>query len=71
MTSSVARALTKFPEAFNLNPKIRRQLQSKLANFEDDKGIDWAFAESLAWGTLMLEGYHVRLSGQATISSAP
>jgi 2-oxoglutarate dehydrogenase E1 component len=61
---TVARTLTRFPEDFSLNPKIRRQLQTKLNNFESDKGIDWAFAESLAWGTLMLEGYHVRLSGQ-------
>ena len=61
---TVARALTRIPEDFNLNPKIRRQLQTKLENFEKDAGIDWAFAESLAWGTLMLEGYHVRLSGQ-------
>ncbi|MEX0331646.1 MAG: 2-oxoglutarate dehydrogenase E1 component [Puniceicoccaceae bacterium] len=61
---TVARALTRFPDSFNLNRKILRQLETKLQNFEEDKGIDWAFAESLAWGTLMLEGYHVRLSGQ-------
>jgi 2-oxoglutarate dehydrogenase E1 component len=60
----VARALTRFPGDFNLNPKIHRQLKTKLDNFTSDSGIDWAFAESLAWGTLMLEGYHVRLSGQ-------
>ena len=60
----VAKALTRFPENFNLNPKIRRQLQTKLQNFESDSGIDWAFAESLAWGALMREGFHVRLSGQ-------
>ena len=60
----VARALTRFPENFNLNSKIRRQLQTKLKQFESDSGIDWAFAESLAWGTLMQEGFHVRLSGQ-------
>ena len=63
----VARALTRFPDSFNLNSKIRRQLQTKLKNFKDDKGIDWAFAESLAWGALMLEGYHVRLSGQDSV----
>ncbi|MEX0325213.1 MAG: 2-oxoglutarate dehydrogenase E1 component [Puniceicoccaceae bacterium] len=61
---TVARALTRFPDSFNLNRKILRQLETKLKNFEEDKGIDWAFAESLAWGTLMLEGFHVRLSGQ-------
>ncbi len=61
---TLARDLTRFPDNFNLNPKIRRQLKTKLKLFEDDAGIDWAFAESLAWGTLMQEGYHVRLSGQ-------
>lgn len=65
--STVARSLTRFPEDFNLNPKIRRQLRTKLENFTGDKGIDWAFAESLAWGTLMLEGFHVRLSGQDSV----
>jgi 2-oxoglutarate dehydrogenase E1 component len=64
---SVAKALTSFPEDFSINPKIKRQLASKLKAFQDDKGIDWAFAESLAWGTLMLEGYHVRLSGQDSV----
>ena len=64
---TVAEALTFFPENFNLNPKIRRQLQNKMKLFKEDKGIDWAFAESLAWGTLMLEGYHVRLSGQDSV----
>ena len=60
----VARALTHFPDDFNINSKIKRQLKQKLTNWEQDKGVDWAFAESLAWGTLMLEGQHVRLSGQ-------
>ncbi|MDP0500183.1 MAG: 2-oxoglutarate dehydrogenase E1 component [Verrucomicrobiota bacterium JB022] len=60
----VAEELTRIPDGFNLNPKIKRQLETKLKNYQDDEGIDWAFAESLAWGTLMLEGYHVRLSGQ-------
>ncbi|NBD37495.1 MAG: 2-oxoglutarate dehydrogenase E1 component [Verrucomicrobia bacterium] len=64
---TVAEALTFFPEDFNLNPKIRRQLQSKMKLFKEDNGIDWAFAESLAWGSLMLEGYHVRLSGQDSV----
>jgi 2-oxoglutarate dehydrogenase E1 component len=64
---TVATALTRIPDGFNINPKIRRQLKTKLDNFRKDEGIDWAFAESLAWGTLMLEGYHVRLSGQDSV----
>jgi 2-oxoglutarate dehydrogenase E1 component len=62
--SRVAEALTRFPADFNINPKIRRQLETKLRAFREDSGVDWAFAEALAWGTLMLDGYHVRLSGQ-------
>lgn len=63
----VARALTHFPKEFNINPKIKRQLNAKLKAFEAGEGVDWAFAESLAWGTLMMEGYHVRLSGQDSV----
>lgn len=60
----VIHALTRIPDEFNINPKIKRQLASKLKSYEADEGIDWALAESLAWGTLMMEGHHVRLSGQ-------
>jgi 2-oxoglutarate dehydrogenase E1 component len=63
----VAKALTRFPKDFNINPKIKRQLQTKLKAFENGEGVDWAFAESLAWGTLMMEGYHIRLSGQDSV----
>lgn len=63
----VARALTRFPDDFNINPKIKRQLATKLKAYEEDKGIDWAFAEALAWGTLMMQGKHVRLSGQDSV----
>ncbi len=64
LLSHVARSITRIPDKFNINPKIKRQLKSKLDSFESGNGIDWAFAEALAWGTLMMEGHHVRLSGQ-------
>ncbi|MBT7406676.1 MAG: 2-oxoglutarate dehydrogenase E1 component, partial [Opitutae bacterium] len=60
----VADALTKFPKDFNLNPKIKRQIEAKSKNFKSGRGIDWAMAEQLAFGSLMLEGTPVRLSGQ-------
>ncbi len=62
--AKIARDLLRIPEGFNINPKIKRQLLTKLENFQQDRGIDWAFAEALAWGTLMYEGHNVRLSGQ-------
>jgi 2-oxoglutarate dehydrogenase E1 component len=60
----VVRALTRIPDGFNANPKILRQLATKKEAWEKDTGVDWAFGESLAWGTLILEGTPVRLSGQ-------
>ena len=53
-----------FPEGFNVNKKIKRQLESKIKAFEQNTGIDWGLAESLAFGSLLLEGTPVRISGQ-------
>ncbi len=61
---SVGRALGTVPADFNANPKISRQLDAKLAMFENGQGIDWATGEALAFGTLLLEGHRVRLSGE-------
>lgn len=60
----VMRAITSLPPTLHLNPKIARQLQDKWKGFSGNTGLDWATAESLAWGTLMLEGTSIRLSGQ-------
>jgi 2-oxoglutarate dehydrogenase E1 component len=60
----VGQALAKVPENFNLNRKIKRQLDAKIKMIESGEGIDWATAEALAFGTLLLEGNPVRLSGQ-------
>lgn len=55
---------TRFPEGFNVNRKIVRQMDAKLKAFEDDTGIDWGMGEALAFGTLLLDGTPVRISGQ-------
>ncbi len=60
----VGRALGTVPDGFNANPKITRQLEAKLAMFESGEGIDWATGEALAFGTLLLDGHRVRLSGE-------
>ncbi len=62
--NKAAEALYKLPESFKANPKIARLFKSRAKAYEEDSGIDWGFAEQLAWGTLMLEGTPVRLSGQ-------
>jgi len=60
----VTQALTHVPEQFAMHPKIARQLEARREEFEQRKPLDWAFAEALAFGTLLLEGVPVRLSGQ-------
>lgn len=64
---TVARASIAIPDGFNLHPKLvpffkKREgaLGENALNFQ----VDWAFAETLAFGSLLLEGYPVRLSGQ-------
>jgi 2-oxoglutarate dehydrogenase E1 component len=61
---TVGRALVHVPEGFVLNPKITRQLKAKEQALKTGEGIDWATGEALAFGTLLLEGVPVRLSGQ-------
>ncbi|MGH7084406.1 MAG: thiamine pyrophosphate-dependent enzyme, partial [Acetobacteraceae bacterium] len=60
----VGTALAEVPEDFDLNPKLRRQFAHRRAALESGEGIDWATGEALAFGTLLLEGHRVRLSGE-------
>ncbi len=60
----VGKALASIPEGFNINPKIAKQLEAKRTMVESGEGIDWATAEALAFGSLLLEDTPVRLSGQ-------
>ncbi|WP_299438770.1 2-oxoglutarate dehydrogenase E1 component, partial [uncultured Rhodospira sp.] len=60
----VFKAISTPPDSFDLNTKIARQLKAKAKMLETGEGIDWATAEALAFGTLLLEGHRVRLSGQ-------
>ena len=62
--SRIGKALTTIPEGFHAHKTIARQLQTKAQMFESGDGVDWATAEALAFGTLLEEGYPVRLSGQ-------
>ena len=60
----IGQALTTTPDDFDLNPKIARQLEAKRNAIETGEGIDWATAEALAFGALLLDGHRVRLSGE-------
>jgi len=56
--------LTRVPGNFRINPKIKRFLENRAQAHRDGGPIDWGFGEALAFGTLLLEGTPVRLSGQ-------
>ena len=57
--------ITTVPESFNIHPRVKTfVLDKRRQAFERGEGFDWATAEALAWGSLLLEGKHVRLSGQ-------
>jgi 2-oxoglutarate dehydrogenase E1 component len=60
----VGKALTTLPTAYNTHRTVERLLDSKREMLDTGKNIDWATAEALAFGSLLLEGYPVRLSGQ-------
>ena len=62
--AKVVHALTHTPEGFNVNNKIQRLLDNRAKAFTEGGPIEWSYAESLAWGTLLHEGTPVRLSGQ-------
>ncbi len=60
----VGAALTRLPDSFEPHKTVVRMLEAKAKMIETGEGIDWATAEALAFGTLLTEGYRVRLSGQ-------
>ncbi len=61
---AVGAAVTRVPDGFHLNRKIARQIEQKREALASGEGIDWVTAEALAFGTLLNDGYFVRLSGQ-------
>ena len=61
---AVGHALTSVPDEFTPHPKIKPILTKRQAMMEGRDPIDFAFAELLAFGTVMLDGFRVRLSGQ-------
>lgn len=60
----VAEKIAIVPEGFNVNPKMVNQLGRRAKMGDGSLPIDWAFAEAAAFGSLVIEGTRVRLSGQ-------
>ncbi|MEH6829765.1 2-oxoglutarate dehydrogenase E1 component [Sulfitobacter sp.] len=62
--AEVGTAISTAPEGYPLHKTVARLLEAKAAMLDNGEGFDWATAEALAFGSLLTEGYKVRLSGQ-------
>jgi len=60
----IGEKLSRVPDDFNCHRTIRRFMNNRRKAIETGEGIDWATAEALAFGSLLKEGFPVRLSGQ-------
>ena len=60
----IGKALVTAPQNFVLHKTVARLLETKQEMFDTGQGFDWATAEALVFGSLLTEGYPVRLAGQ-------
>ena len=62
--ADIGAALSRAPDGFPLHKTVTRMLETKKKMFVAGEGFDWATGEALAFGSLLCEGFPVRLSGQ-------
>jgi 2-oxoglutarate dehydrogenase E1 component len=62
----IAQSLLTFPEGFHLYPKLEKILQRRAQMLDPGGAVDWAFAETLAFATILQEGRPIRMTGQDT-----
>ncbi len=61
---SIGKKISTIPKNFNVHKTLKRIFESRFEIFDKRKKIDWSTAESLAFATLLTDGFSVRLSGQ-------
>ncbi|KAJ8606068.1 hypothetical protein MRB53_041223 [Persea americana] len=60
----IGKALSETPSDFNVHKNLKRILATRTKTVSEGKNIDMSTGEALAFGSLVLEGHHVRVSGQ-------
>lgn len=60
----VNESLLQWPQEFTPNPRLAKQLERRRETMGEQGGIEWGHAEALAFGTLLLDGMSVRITGQ-------
>jgi 2-oxoglutarate dehydrogenase E1 component len=63
---ALAGILTKPPAGFTLHPRVSRIVNDRARMYADELPLDWGAAETMAYATLLTEGWDVRLTGQDT-----
>ena len=58
--------LSSVPEGFSMHPKLARQFETRTKMFREEGEVDWALGETMAFGSLLLEGHDLRVAGQDT-----
>ncbi|KAE8691913.1 2-oxoglutarate dehydrogenase, E1 component isoform 3 [Hibiscus syriacus] len=61
---NVGKAITTLPDNFKPHRSVKKVYEQRAQMIETGEGLDWAMGEALAFATLVVEGNHVRLSGQ-------
>ena len=61
---SIGKKAGEVPEGFKLHRQMNKIFKGRVAMAESGTDIDWGLAEAMAFGSLLLEGNHVRLTGQ-------
>ena len=64
LLQDIVKKISTVPAGFNIQPKLERIVKEREAKFTQENRIDFALAEALAFGSLLLEGTHIRLSGE-------
>jgi 2-oxoglutarate dehydrogenase E1 component len=64
--AEITDALIRVPDGFHVHPKIAKLLEQRAEMGYGKRAVDYGFAEALAFGSLLLEGNPVRLTGQDT-----
>ncbi|MBI1185312.1 2-oxoglutarate dehydrogenase E1 component [bacterium] len=62
----VIKALVKYPKEIDPISKVKKLLKDRKERYENDN-LDWGLGEMLAYGTLLLDGFNVRISGQDVV----
>jgi 2-oxoglutarate dehydrogenase E1 component len=60
----ISSALVTIPDDFNIHRRLGNIIKAKATTLEEKANLDWGTAEALAFGSLLVEGTHVRISGQ-------